>query len=745
MPLVLPDLDTRRFDDLALEGRSRIPAHAPSWTDHNYSDPGITLIELLAALVEADVYRANRVPDRNRRKLLALVGERVRGPRAGTAAIVAIPGAGAPAALPAGVEVSVEHGELALPAVTRAALPLATGAVGAVQVIAAGAPADVTTRLTTTRDVPALGDDPEPGCALAVGLDAAAGAGDSVSLHLDLEGPSPAEEDGALAGEGLDPAHHGAVTVWEVFDGLAWTEIPEADVRDETRALSRGGIVALTLPVDAPLATFGAVSVPLAWVRCRLSQGRPDGAPVLRALSARAAGIEFAVPSVSALQIEPGSVVPPPGTVVPGESVPLAFEVDPATGRIVRLVAGESLEAPAVPVLDYAEPTAGAPGRLAVEAAVVGRGDGTPEQVMELAEPPVLEDAGVWILDSQGNVESVRVVAALDASGRKDLDAVLDATSGELRFGDGRRGRVPPAGCTVLARWTSTGAALAGALRPPAVAHLAGGTRNRLLLGGDPSAVDAALTLSLAGATRGAADAEDVAAAAARAERRVWCHERLVEALEQGPAVTLDELDADVVSALAVPERAVTLADHERIALAIPGTRVARARAWAEVHPELAPGLRAAGCVTVVVVPWLPRARPEPTPGLLEAAYRMLEPRRMVGTRVFVAGPTYVTVDVSVRLALVPGADASAATGLVRARLERFLHPLRGGPAERGWPFGRDVYRSEVMQLVDETDGVDHVEDLALAASGEEPACGNLCIPPTALVVAGELDVGVVA
>jgi predicted phage baseplate assembly protein len=196
-----------------------------------------------------------------------------------------------------------------------------------------------------------------------------------------------------------------------------------------------------------------------------------------------------------------------------------------------------------------------------------------------------------------------------------------------------------------------------------------------------------------------------------------------------------------VVASLAVPERAVTLADHERIALATPGTRIARARAWADLHPGLRPGLRAAGCVTVAVVPWLPLARPEPTAGLLDAVRRTLEPRRMVGTRVFVSGPAYVTADVKVSVALVPGADAAAATADVRSRLERFLHPLEGGPARRGWPFGRDVYRSEAMQMVDEASGVDHVEELTLAAAGEEPTCGNLCVPAAALAVAGSIEV----
>ena len=81
MPLPLPDLDTRRWDDLVDEGRAQIPRYAPAWTDHNIHDPGITLVELVAWLTEGDIYRANWVPARHRRKFLELIGHTPRQPR----------------------------------------------------------------------------------------------------------------------------------------------------------------------------------------------------------------------------------------------------------------------------------------------------------------------------------------------------------------------------------------------------------------------------------------------------------------------------------------------------------------------------------------------------------------------------------------------------------------------------------------------------------------------------------------
>ena len=73
MPLSLPNLDDRRYPDLIEEARSLIPSYAPEWTNHNPSDPGITLVELFAYLTEMLVYRVNRVTDDNIRAFLKLI------------------------------------------------------------------------------------------------------------------------------------------------------------------------------------------------------------------------------------------------------------------------------------------------------------------------------------------------------------------------------------------------------------------------------------------------------------------------------------------------------------------------------------------------------------------------------------------------------------------------------------------------------------------------------------------------
>ncbi len=57
---MVPNLDDRSFTDLVDEALSMLPQYAPKWTNYNPSDPGITLIELLAYLTEVMIYRLDR-------------------------------------------------------------------------------------------------------------------------------------------------------------------------------------------------------------------------------------------------------------------------------------------------------------------------------------------------------------------------------------------------------------------------------------------------------------------------------------------------------------------------------------------------------------------------------------------------------------------------------------------------------------------------------------------------------------
>ncbi|HEX4420650.1 MAG TPA: putative baseplate assembly protein [Kofleriaceae bacterium] len=62
-----------------------IPRYSPEWTNHNPSDPGITLIELAAWMTDLLIYRLNQVPDKNYVAFLNMLGIKLRAPRAARA------------------------------------------------------------------------------------------------------------------------------------------------------------------------------------------------------------------------------------------------------------------------------------------------------------------------------------------------------------------------------------------------------------------------------------------------------------------------------------------------------------------------------------------------------------------------------------------------------------------------------------------------------------------------------------
>lgn len=74
MALQKPTLDNVDYEELVKEAKSLIPVYAPKWTNHNPSDPGITLIELFAWLCEMIIFRTNQVSENNYIKFLNLLG-----------------------------------------------------------------------------------------------------------------------------------------------------------------------------------------------------------------------------------------------------------------------------------------------------------------------------------------------------------------------------------------------------------------------------------------------------------------------------------------------------------------------------------------------------------------------------------------------------------------------------------------------------------------------------------------------
>lgn len=73
MTFELPNLDQRNYQQLVQELLRKIPQFTTQWTDYNDSDPGITLIQLLAWLDESLLYQANNIPVQTQQNFLRWV------------------------------------------------------------------------------------------------------------------------------------------------------------------------------------------------------------------------------------------------------------------------------------------------------------------------------------------------------------------------------------------------------------------------------------------------------------------------------------------------------------------------------------------------------------------------------------------------------------------------------------------------------------------------------------------------
>ena len=113
MSLPCPKIDDRTFNDIVEEAKKKIPKLCPSWTDFNPSDPGVTLVELMAWMTEMIIYRLNRVPEKNYLKFLELMGISLTPPQPAKTWVVFTPAAGTPAerlgVISEGVKVSTKQ------------------------------------------------------------------------------------------------------------------------------------------------------------------------------------------------------------------------------------------------------------------------------------------------------------------------------------------------------------------------------------------------------------------------------------------------------------------------------------------------------------------------------------------------------------------------------------------------------------------------------------------------------------
>jgi predicted phage baseplate assembly protein len=279
MSLPTPDLDDRRFQDLVDDAKRMVQQRCPEWTDHNVSDPGVTLIETFAFMVDQMLYRLNRVPDRLYVTFLDLIGVRLHPPTAARANLTFWLTAPqpqpvvVPEATPASTVRTQEEEAITFTTVAELVVPpreladIATQPEG-------GEPGLKTDVLTGSVGFSAFSTPPRPGDAMLLGLSDAAPSC-AVVLRFDC----------AVEGVGVDPRH--PPLVWEAWDGGTWVT---CDVEsDETGGLNRAGDVVLHLPGTHTASVIARQRA--GWVRCRVIDPEPgvpfySASPLVRSASA---------------------------------------------------------------------------------------------------------------------------------------------------------------------------------------------------------------------------------------------------------------------------------------------------------------------------------------------------------------------------------------------------------------------------------------------------------------------------
>jgi predicted phage baseplate assembly protein len=279
MALPVPNLDDRRFQELVDEAKRLVQQRCPEWTDHNVSDPGVTLIELFAWMTDQVVYRLNRVPDRHYVKFLELIGVSLFPATAARTSVTFWLSAPQPdtVTIPTGTQVATVRTDTtdAIAFATTDALPIVPCSLARFGSMVDGKTyRDHTETLAKGADIVGFHDVPEPGDALYVGLSDAVPS-NAVRLRFQAH----------IEGVGVDPTH--PPLAWEAWTGDDW-EPCELD-SDTTGGLNRDGDVVVHVPRGHVASLIAKQRA--GWLRARVTEteeGQPpySASPTVTGLSA---------------------------------------------------------------------------------------------------------------------------------------------------------------------------------------------------------------------------------------------------------------------------------------------------------------------------------------------------------------------------------------------------------------------------------------------------------------------------
>ncbi|TVQ17821.1 MAG: hypothetical protein EA367_16615 [Leptolyngbya sp. DLM2.Bin15] len=698
MAIHVPSLDDRAYADILRDALARIPVHNPEWTNFNDSDPGVTILQLFAFMTESILYRANQIPERNRLKFLQLLGIPVAAATAAQGFVTLTNDRGPLDALPLQPGLDVRAGQVRF---------LTTQGLEVLPITA-----QLFYKRPTTTDQAALyqqlyadllDDDTEQTPAFYETTPMAQPSADGTLPVLDLA----TTVDGCL---------------WMALLARTAAELPQVRSHLVGKTLTVG--VMPWLEEDQIKVAAGEVNrledePAIHWEIADASRN-----PGYRPLTTRSFGPLLSAPGLIELTL-PDTIA----QLTPWNFAALGLSTE-GTGDYPPSLADTNLGDRLVTWirlrLDRSEQTPTSlkarmswmginatqiQQRIAVTGEMVGTGTGEPDQQFQLANHPVLPETVVltvggdrWstipdLLAADPEVPVGRprrplyAAEMVSSSSSRSRVFTLDPESGTITFGDGIHGARPTQQIVVSYAF-------------------GGGKQGNVALGAiDRSPqLPAGFKVTNPLHTWGGDDAQDTASAEKSIARYVQHRDRLVS-VQDFEDITRRTPGIDLGRVAAIPLFRPRYPDPEQ-----PGQ-------W------IGPMANFPGAVTVMVIPAhaSETAYPRPDSLFLSAVCHHLQPRRLVTTELYVRGPDYINLWVSVGIMPQGGYATGPLREAVKQALYRFLSPLYGGPVPKGsdrgsgWPLTVTVSAAELAAVVARVEGVRQINDALLLGRGAEP------------------------
>ncbi|CAB5150500.1 T6SS baseplate protein J-like component [Olavius algarvensis associated proteobacterium Delta 3] len=306
----------------------------------------------------------------------------------------------------------------------------------------------------------------------------------------------------------------------------------------------------------------------------------------------------------------------------------------------------------------------------------ISYGNGLTDQVVRLTQTHVIVESLIIQVRVGDRWENWQRVDDLAESRANDPHYELDATTGEVRFGDGIHERIPQPGETIRCLTYKYGGGARG--------NVAADTLNRYRGKG----VTSRLKVTNPIPAEGGRDAE-----------------------------TQEQARLRMPKVLRHRERAVARDDFRDLALETPGAHVGRV----EILPRHKPHERVdgvPGVVTVIVLPAYDPLHPDqPVPDrmMLRRVCEHLESRRLITTELYVTPPEYVSIWISVAIEAKPDFGFETVRSWVNLAVRQVFAPLPPyGPDGQGWPFGRQIREPDIEAAILGVEGVRLVTDVKL-------------------------------